>query len=223
MGFFADRKLSKAQELARDQYSEKVATWKSDRALLEKMELIFTNAKNGIDSISVVAVNEPGEIMLWSAAATFHETRRGPSTFVGGSSGISIPVVAGIRFRTGAVRGRSIPGDNLQADLDNGTAIVTTTRILFVGPMYSKEWSLSKIISIATYGEGSDFIINVSNREKSSGIRVNASQGNELNHILALAVTAAESGIPEVLSELAKIRTELTSTKPVLQLPAVAN
>ncbi len=219
MGFFAERKLNKAQELAQMQYAEKVTAWETDRALLEKMELIFTNAKNGIDSISVVAVNEPGEIMLWSADATFHETRRGASTFVGGSSGFSIPVVAGIRFRTGAVRGTSIPGDNSQADLDNGRAIVTTTRILFVGPMYSKEWALSKIISIASYGDGSDFIINVSNREKSSGIRVNANEGNELNHILALAITAAESGISEVLSELAKLRTEITTTKPVLELP----
>ena len=34
----------------------------------------------------------------------------------------------------------SIPGANAQADLDQGNVIVTTTRILFVGPMYTKEW-----------------------------------------------------------------------------------
>jgi hypothetical protein len=220
MGFFANLKLKRAQKKARSQFDLEHSQWEADTALLEKMELIFTNADKGIDSVQNFLVNEKGEVVLFSAPAIFHETRRGPSQFVGGSTGVSIPVVAGIRFRVGAMRGSSIPGANAQADLDQGNVIVTTTRILFVGPMYTKEWEFSKLLGASTLNDESDFIFNVSNRQKSSGVRVEPHQGREFNRVLALAISSAESGTPAVLKELTNIRKDLTSSKPMLELPS---
>ena len=184
------------------------------------MESIFTNASNGIDSVQNFLVNEAGEVVLYSAPAIFHETRRGPSQFVAGTTGVSIPVFAGIRFRVGAIRGKSIPGANSQADLDQGNVIVTTTRILFVGPMYTKEWEFSKLLGASTLNDESDYIFNVSNRQKSSGVRVEAHLGQEFNRLLALAITSAESGVGVVMNELANIRKQLTTSKPMLELPS---
>jgi hypothetical protein len=220
MGFFANLKLKRAQKKACSQFDLEHSQWEADTALLEKMELIFTNADKGIDSVQNFLVNEKGEVVLFSAPAIFHETRRGPSQFVGGSTGVSIPVVAGIRFRVGAMRGSSIPGANAQADLDQGNVIVTTTRILFVGPMYTKEWEFSKLLGASTLNDESDFIFNVSNRQKSSGVRVEPHQGREFNRVLALAISSAESGTPAVLKELTNIRKDLTSSKPMLELPS---
>lgn len=219
MGFFANRKLKRAQKATSEEFALKQRTWEADKALLEKVELIFTNANNGLDSAQNFLVNEPGEIVLYSTPAIFHETRRGPSQFVGGSSGVSVPVVAGIRFRVGAFRGTSIPGANTQADLDQGNVIVTTKRILFIGPMYTKEWEFAKLLGASTIDDESDFIFNVSNREKSSGVRVESNKGREFNRILALAISAAETGTQAVLKELIEIRKELTSSKPMLELP----
>jgi hypothetical protein len=220
MGFFANLKLKRAQKDARKQFEIEQANWDADHALLEKMETVFTNASNGIDSVQNFLVNEAGEIVLFSTPAIFHETRRGPSQFVGGSSGVSIPVAAGIRFRVGAMRGTSIPGENAQADLDQGNVIVTTTRILFVGPMYTKEWEFSKLLGASTLNDESDYIFNVSNRQKTSGVRVEVDRGKEFNRVLALAITAAEAGVGAVLAELKNIRKELTTSKPMLELPS---
>jgi hypothetical protein len=220
MGFFANLKHKRAQKNARKQFELEQANWDADHALLEKMETVFTNASNGIDSVQNFLVNEKGEVVLFSAPAIFHETRRGPSQFVGGSSGVSIPVVAGIRFRVGAMRGTSLPGADSQADLDQGNVIVTTTRILFVGPMYTKEWEFSKLLGASALNDDSDYIFNVSNRQKSSGVRVQAHQGPEFNRVLALAITAAEAGVGVVLNELKSIRKQLTTSKPMLELPS---
>lgn len=220
MGFFANLKHKRAQKNARKQFELEQATWDADHALLEKMESIFTNASNGIDSVQNFLVNEAGEVVLYSAPAIFHETKRGPSQFVAGTTGVSIPVFAGIRFRVGAIRGKSIPGANSQADLDQGNVIVTTTRILFVGPMYTKEWEFSKLLGASTLNDESDYIFNVSNRQKSSGVRVEAHLGQEFNRLLALAITSAESGVGVVMNELANIRKQLTTSKPMLELPS---
>jgi len=220
MGFFANLKHKRAQKNARKQFELEQANWEADHALLEKMELVFNNASNGIDSVQNFLVNEKGEVVLFSAPAIFHETRRGPSQFVAGSAGVSIPIVAGIRFRVGAIRGTSLPGANAQADLDQGNVIVTTTRILFVGPMYTKEWEFSKLLGASTLNDDSDYIFNVSNRQKSSGVRVEAHQGAEFNRLLALAITAAEAGVGAVLAELKNIRKQLTTSKPMLELPS---
>ena len=220
MGFFANLKHKRAQKNARQQFELEQANWDADHALLEKMETIFTNASNGVDSVQNFVVNEKGEVVLFSAPAIFHETRRGPSQFVAGSSGVSIPIAAGVRFRVGAMRGTSLPGADSQADLDQGNVIVTTTRILFVGPMYTKEWEFSKLLGASALNDDSDYIFNVSNRQKSSGVRVEAHQGREFNRVLALAITAAESGVGVVLNELKNIRKELTTSKPMLELPS---
>lgn len=219
MGFIANFKNKIAQKRATKVFENNHARWERDKELLEKLTKVFSDAKKGVDATENTVVQKDGEIILWKGDSVFHETRRGPSTYVGGSQGFSIPIVAGIRFRVGAMRGSIVPGTNSQADLDSGVVLLSTTRILFSGQMYTKEWLLSKLINASTTENENDYFFSVSNREKTSGIKFTGNDGHEFNRFLALAITAAEDGIDAVLKELAEIGKRLPAEEPKLELP----
>ncbi len=96
MGFFADFKAKRAAKRAADQHNRLQAIWEENMATLKKLITVFTDAAAGKDSVPNTLMQKPGEITLWSATGIFHETGRTPSQYVGGSSGVSIPIGGGI-------------------------------------------------------------------------------------------------------------------------------
>lgn len=103
---------------------------------------------------------------------------RTPSTFSGGSQGVSIPLVAGIRYRVGSFKGRMIPG----------VVKLTNQRLIFAGPIASTEWQFAKLLSSFSNPERTDFIFGVSNRQKSSGLRFSREDGYAFAHLFALGL-----------------------------------
>ncbi len=218
MGFFADFKAKRAAKRAADQHNRLQAIWEEDMATLKKLITVFTDAAAGKDSVPNTLMQKPGEITLWSATGIFHETGRTPSQYVGGSSGVSIPIGGGIRFRVGAMKGQVIPGQELQVDKDQGVVMLTTERLIFSGPMHSREWNFDKLLHLSTTDDDSDYFISVSNRQKSSGVRFDPAPGREFNRFLGSATSAHAHGIPEVLAELKKMQKEAVGAEPKLEL-----
>ena len=128
MGFLADFKAKRAAKAATRAHNAALAIWQEDYETLKKIITVFTAASRGEDSVSNSLMQKPGERTLWSATGIFHETGRTPSKYVGGSSGVSIPVGAGIRFRVGAMRGQVVPGEEMQVDKDQGVGEGAVTK-----------------------------------------------------------------------------------------------
>jgi len=166
-------------------------------------------------------MQKSGEHTLWSGTGIFHETGRTPSQYVGGSSGVSVPVGGGIRFRVGAMRGQVLPGEELQMDKDQGVVMLTTERLIFTGPVKSQEWNFDKLLYLSTNEDESDYFISVSNRQKTSGVRFDARTGREFNRFLGAAAAAHESGYEELLKELASLKTKAIAEEPKLALPSI--
>lgn len=99
MGFFADFKAKRADKRARQEFDHQYFLWQEDMAQLDKLIEVFTAAAKGEDSVPNTLMQKPGEIALWTGRAVFHETGRTPTRYVGGSSGVSIPLGGGVRFR----------------------------------------------------------------------------------------------------------------------------
>lgn len=94
--------------------------------------------------------------------------------FQGGSSGFSVPVGGGIRFRTGSFKGRSVVvGTQLQQE-DAGTLAVTSTRAVFAGSKKTLEMRWDKLVNLEGFADGLRF--NVSNRQKASLFQVPAAE-----------------------------------------------
>jgi hypothetical protein len=220
MGFFADFKAKRAAKRAAAEFNRLHEIWQSDMATLKKLITVFTDAAAGKDSVPNTLMQKPGEITLWSATGIFHETGRAPSQYVGGSSGVSIPIGGGIRFRVGAMKGQEIPGQELQVDKDQGVVMLTTERLIFSGPTHSREWNFDKLLHLSTTDDDSDYFISVSNRQKSSGVRFDPTTGREFNRFLGSATAAHEHGVDALLKELKSLEKEALKLEPQLTQPS---
>ena len=220
MGFIADFKARRAAKRAQAQFELETYQWQSELDLLNTALDIFTNAAKGDEPEDHQLVQKKGELVLWTGQAIFHEAGRTPSTFKGGSAGVSIPVVAGVRLRVGQFSGTVIPGAEMQIDKEAGLVKLTNQRLIFAGSLNTTEWSFAKMLSAARNEEGNDFIIGVSNRKKTSGLKFTASDGKAFARLFALALYAYENGIPETIKEIKSEITRRNQEKPVLELTA---
>jgi hypothetical protein len=220
MGFIADFKARRAAKRAQAQFELESYQWQSELDLLNTALDIFTNAAKGEEPEDHQLVQKKGELVLWTGQAIFHEAGRTPSTFKGGSAGVSIPVVAGVRLRVGQFSGTVIPGAEMQIDKEAGLVKLTNQRLIFAGSLNTTEWSFAKMLSAARNEEGNDFIIGVSNRKKTSGLKFTASDGKAFARLFALALYAYENGIPETIKEIKSEITRRNQERPVLELTA---
>ena len=220
MGWIANLKAKRADRAALNEYNRLHDIWQEDLDTLTKLITVFTAASKGEDAIPNTLMQKAGERTLWTATGIFHETGRTPSTFTGSSSGVSIPIAAGIRFRVGAMQGQRIPGEELQMDKDQGTVLLTTERLIFTGSLKTQEWNFDKLLQLSTTDDQSDYFINVSNRQKTSGVRFTPTIGREFNRFLGSATAAHEHGYEALLKELHDIEKRIHEEEPKLTPPS---
>ena len=220
LSFFKNLKAKRAAKQAQAKYQEELTEWESESELLTQALEIFTNAAEGKKVEDQSLVQKAGEFLIWTTTAVFHEAGRTPSRIVGATQGFSIPIVAGIRYRVGSFSGTRVPGDPIQVDKDEGFVKLTNQRLIFAGSTETSEWNFSKILSVAKTEAGNDFLISVSNRKKTSGLRFTDSDAKFFSRIFAMALYAYEEGIPETITTIKKELKQLTCEKPALTLPA---
>ena len=95
---------------------------------------------------------KPGERLLAKYAAGLIEERAGQSRYVGGHSGISIPIgsIGGhsIRYSVGGSRGHIERGAPVETQIDQGFFAITNQRLIFVGGKQTRESELKKLVSL---------------------------------------------------------------------------
>ena len=221
MGFWANQKVKRANKHALAEFESNYANWKRDIDIFTKIQAAFDLAAKGEDAVPNQTVQKPGEMVLWTGQGQFHETGKTAGHYEGSSQGVSIPIVAGIRYRVGATRGTFVSGNEIQVYKEVGEVVLTTERLMFNGMMNTKEWDFAKWNGAATSNDESDYIFHVSNRQKTSGILFSAEVGREFNRFLAQALNAAEGGINSAQASVAIVLKDLSEDepkKPVLEL-----
>lgn len=214
MSWFSDFKAKRAAKKAAQAHAYALAEWQEDCATLDRIISVITAARNGEDSVPNTLMQAPGEYTLWSATGIFHETGRTASQYVGGSSGVSIPVGGGVRFKVGAQRGTIVPGTEMQMDKDQGVVMLTNERLVFTGPVKSQEWKFDKLLMLSTSEDESDYYISVSNRKTNSGVRFDPATGREFNRFLGAATAVNEHGYEKVLDELESLKKQALAEEP---------
>ncbi len=120
MGFVANFKAKRAAKRAQSVYESALLDWERENKVLAQALEIFTAALAGNQPDDQSLVQKKGELVLWTGTAIYHVAGRTPSRYSGSSTGFSIPIAAGIRFRVGSMQGRMIPGEEMQMDKDQG-------------------------------------------------------------------------------------------------------
>ena len=219
MGFIANFKAKRAAKRAQAVYQTELFEWERENQVLNQALEIFTAASAGSQPDDQSLVQKKGELVLWTGQGIYHVAGRTPSTYSGGSQGFSIPLVAGIRYRVGSFKGSMTPGVEMQMDKDQGMVKLTNQRLIFAGPIATTEWAFAKILSTFSNPERTDFIIGVSNRQKSSGLRFSTEDGYIFAHLFAMGLYSYENGIPATIKAIQDELKEGTTDKPMLELP----
>jgi hypothetical protein len=219
MGFIADFKAKRAAKRAQANYELELYEWERENQVLVQALAIFTDASSGSEPEDHSLVQKKGELVLWSGHGIYQVAGRTPSTFSGGSQGVSIPIVAGIRYKVGSFKGRMTPGVEMQMDKDQGMVKLTNQRLIFAGPIATTEWAFAKLLSSFSNPDRTDFIFGVSNRQKSSGLRFSPEDGYAFAHLFALALYSYEKGIPATIEAIKNELQEGATDKPQLELP----
>ena len=219
MGFIADFKAKRAAKRAQANYELELYEWERENQVLAQALAIFTDASSGSEPEDHSLVQKKGELVLWSGHGIYQVAGRTPSTFSGGSQGVSIPIVAGIRYKVGSFKGRMTPGVEMQMDKDQGMVKLTNQRLIFAGPIATTEWAFAKLLSSFSNPDRTDFIFGVSNRQKSSGLRFSPEDGYAFAHLFALALYSYEKGIPATIEAIKNELQEGAIDKPQLELP----
>jgi hypothetical protein len=222
MGFIANFKAKRAAKRAQSVYQSELLEWERENQVLTQALEIFTAASAGSQPDDQSLVQKKGELVLWTGQGIYHVAGRTPSTYSGGSQGFSIPLVAGIRYRVGSFKGSMTPGVEMQMDKDQGMVKLTNQRLIFAGPIATTEWAFAKILSTFSNPERTDFIIGVSNRQKSSGLRFSTEDGYVFAHLFAMGLYSYENGIPATIKAIQDELKEGTTDKPILQLPSTS-
>ena len=221
MGFIANFKAKRAAKRAKAVYELELYEWDRENNVLAEALEIFEGAAKGVEPDDNSLVQKMGELVLWAGTAVYHEAGRTPSRYVGGSSGFSIPIVAGIRYRVGSFKGQVVPGEEMQIDKDQGMVKITNQRLIFTGPISTAEWSYAKLLSTFSNPERNDFIFGVSNRKKSSGLKFSSEDGYAFAYLFALALYTYENGLQETIKNIKSELKESEGKKPKLVLPAI--
>ena len=220
MGFIANFKAKRAAKRAQSVYESALLDWERENKVLNQALEIFTAASAGSQPDDQSLVQKKGELVLWTGQGIYHVAGRTPSTYSGGSQGFSIPLVAGIRYRVGSFKGSMTPGVEMQMDKDQGMVKLTNQRLIFAGPIATTEWAFAKLLSTFSNPERTDFIIGVSNRQKSSGLRFSSEDGYIFAHLFAMGLYSYENGIPATIKAIQDELKEGTTDKPKLELPS---
>ena len=223
MGFFADLKAKRAAKRAQSVFDAELNDWNHEQEILTDALDIFTDAANGQEPADNNLVQKKGELILWTGSAIFHEAGRTPTRYTGRTQGISIPIVAGIRYRVGSMAGQVIPGEEMQMDIEHGMVKLTNQRLIFVGPNNSTEWAFAKFLAATSNPSRDDFLFAVSNRKKTSGLRFTPADGIAFSRLLALSLYAYEKGIPATIKAIKAELKDTEASKPKLILPPSAS
>ena len=146
------------------------------------------------------------------------ESRRGPTEFKGGSTGVSFRLTKRVSVRKSGMRGTATPGEETPTIIDEGKFIISDTRAIFVGNKQSREFEWDNLLSydMQIVGKKNAILyLPVSNRQKVSGIASDLVSIEQVRQRVAFGVAVAtgrKSEFVEMLrKELSEAEAELKS------------
>ena len=172
---------------------------------------------NGTGSTDLMLA--PGEAVFYKVIGTsLIEERRTGGHYQGRSSGVSIPVGLGVRYRTGGTRGHYVQGTPTPTAIDTGTVYITNKRVIFQGARQTRECAFAKLIGFQhSVSEGST-TFSVSNRQKPTTIHYGPSMSGAFDFRLDLALAHFRGTVGEVVARLQADLARIDASRP-LQAP----
>jgi len=204
---FEDHKAKKAAK----EHSDAMARWEAIRA--DQAELV-TTAQSYRGSTADGLMLKSGEAVFYKVTnCSLVEERRGVGHYRGRSSGVSIPVGFGVRYRTGASRGHYVQGSPTPTSIDVGTVFITNQRVIFRGNRQTRECAFAKLIGYEHSDDGST-TFSVSNRQKPTVTFYGPQLSGHFEFRLDLALAHYRGDVNEFVGKLKEGLAEIDQQRP---------
>jgi Protein of unknown function (DUF2510) len=224
-GLFAGMRRASEQrkaQRAQQHYESELAAWSRDDAELQGLIVRARHFDGSPAGDTPLNLKRNERIFYVLTGAGLMETRAGPRHWQGGYSGFSFRVAKGIRYHVGGTRGTSVQGDDTTKLIDTGTATITNQRIVFQGAKQAREWAFAKLLGYQHDQQSPWTPIQVSNRQKVSGIRYDANTAQAFQFNLALALATFHDTRGAFVAGLAAEFQQHQAQKPVPPVTAAA-
>lgn len=167
-----------------------------------------------LDERPSIAIKTGERVFAIVAPVALVEPRSAGGKYVGRSQGVSIKISKSVRYRVGASKGTFVRNPDVLTVIDEGQAAITDRRVVFVGPKQTREWTWKNTVAVDHDDQVDQTMINVSNRQKASGLAYGSGICALVRSRIDLAQAVA-SGTTEALC------TELSANLNELILEAV--
>ena len=211
------RKKKKAAIKAAEPSVEKFQ--KEVNELKEAIEF-FSNHENQYNEAQpggIIAKKDEHVIAIVSEVGLI-ESRRGPTEFKGGSTGVSFRLTKRVSVRKSGMRGTATAGEETPTVIDQGKFVISDQRAIFVGNKQSREFEWNNLLSydMQMLGKKNAILyLPVSNRQKVSGIASDLAAIEQVHQRVAFGVAVAtgrkEDFINLLKVELSEAEAELKS------------
>lgn len=205
-------------EVAEDHYKSALSEWQEAEAHLESLLQIaqtFAGQTNA-DNPNLALVLKRNEHAFWTlTGAGLVESRRGPGHYQGGYSGFSFRVAKGVRYHVGGTRGHYVQGPEAPTVIDTGTATITDQRLVFQGAKQSREWAFAKLLGYQHFDSPPWTAIQVSNRQKTSGVLCDAATAGDFQFRLALALAHYQGQVTQFVAQVDQQVQQHQAARPV--------
>lgn len=224
MGLFDGFKKRRAAKARRDAQAD-LSLWQERVNKVDEMLAIARDCAEGRSGDHFIDRSDYGFMLEGSEFAVAYlqqvaylENVRAPSRYSGGYGGVSFPLFGGVRVNTGRMGGKRIPGEESITVTDEGNALVTNSRIMFVGSKRTHEWEFGKMVNAAHHADGYT-IFAMKGRGKPAGLGYGESVATEVQFRLELAAAMALGSLARYVAELEAEKAQLESVRPALAPP----
>jgi len=122
--------------------------------------MTLSSLTNGIIPTDIVKIPEDfpfliqkSESVVWVFDGVSASERTTQIQYQGSSSGVSIRIMRGVYYRTGAFKGHPVEVEKMKS-MGRGALAITTKHVLFVSPKTSLKIPISKLVAIQAYENG---------------------------------------------------------------------
>ena len=223
------RRAAIERDLARRRYQAAEAAferaesaWNAEAVTLQRELEIASNptALATSANVTVPIVVHKGEVVLLVAAgATLVEPKRLPGQWIGGYSGMSFRVMKGVRYHVGGTRGTYIQGAEVPQPIALGTVTITDRRVVFQSDKQAREWAFGKLLGYQHDPANPITYLQVSNRQKVSGVGYDAEHARVFQFRLGLGLAMFQEQVPDLVAQVQREIAEHDADKPTPPTP----
>lgn len=224
MGLLDGFKKRRAARAQRDAQAD-LSVWQHQMNKVDEMLTIVRDCADGRTADHFTDRSDYGFMLegdefavAYLQQVAYLENVRAPSRYSGGYGGVSFPLFGGVRVNTGRMGGKRVPGEESITVTDEGNALVTNSRIMFVGSKRTHEWEFDKMVSAAHHADGYT-IFAMKGRGKPAGLGYGENAATEVQFRLELAAAMALGSLSRYAAELEAEKAQLESVRPALPPP----